>query len=224
MEITEKQKDSFYHNCLRRWTDNILTNRPINREEAKKAIQFAYEVINIPCPKIHFVSSPTQQQFKLKELSHKATNRDRKLAPNGILTVLGDKMRTSEVKEGEQIFHRYFSGQYDVVFTGMMLRAIPETIKAELKREKVYFAEELSQIFLEATRGITYLEDELIECAWLHFAVNVLKINYPVGTVEAYQGLLKSCGLSYYLRDNLVVCDRPKKISREEVLKIDFTD
>lgn len=109
-------------------------------------------------------------------------------------------MRTPEIREGEQIFQRYFSGNYHVVSVDLRLRAIPETIKTELKRKRVYFAEELSQLYPEVTNGITYLENEIHECAWLHFAVNVLKIDYPVGTVEAYQGLLKSCGLSYYFK------------------------
>ncbi len=220
MQLHPEQKHLFY-DYLRRWNDIVLSTRPINQVEAQKAIEYAYEVINLPCPEIYFVNSPQEQQLKLRELSF--ILKDRKpIHVRRILSALGDEMWTSVIREGENLRDINYSNDIYFYRSKTALRTYCETIKNQLKQGGAFFAEEISQSFPEVTDGISYMENETIECAWIDFAIKVLNLQYPPEVAKAYQELIKHCGLSYHLRDSFVVCDRPKKLEINESMLVDI--
>ena len=219
MQVQTAQKHLFY-DYLNKWNNIVLSTKPKHRLKAQRAIEYAYEVINLPCPVIYFASSPKEQQLKLRELS--LVSRDRQLLRPSILVALWDAMRTPEVNEGYKLFDHQFSNDRQVYSSKIALRGFAEALRTQLRQEGMYFAEEISSDYPEATTGITYFNDEVEECTWLDFAEKVLAIKYPPGVIKAFQGLIKYCGQSFHLRDSLVVCDRPKKLQFKESLLVDF--
>lgn len=219
MQVQTAQKHLFY-DYLKKWNNIVLSTAPIDRVKAQGAIEYAYEVINLPLPAIYFVSTPKEQQIKLQELS--LVSCDRQLLRPSILVALWDAMRTPEVNEGYALFDRQFSSDFQVNLSKNRLRGFAEAVRTQLRQEGMYFADEISSNYPEVGNGITYFNDEISESAWLDFAVNVLEIEYPPGVVKAFQGVIKHCGQSFHLRDSLVVCDRPKKLQLKESLLFDF--
>ena len=219
MHIHPEQKYLF-DDHLRRWHYNVITTRPVDRVEAQKAIEYAYKVVNMPCPEVHFVNNPQEQQLKLRELSLNIKDRNR-IHVRRILTALRDEIGASEIREGEILRDNTY--YRDILYdrTKTALHTYSQTIKSQLKQAGTYFAEEISQTFPEVTDGISYMENETIECAWIDFAIKVLNIQYPPEGVKALQGLIKNCGMSFHLRDNFVVCDRPRKLEIKESMLVD---
>lgn len=220
MDITLEQELTYY-SLINKWHSIITSTAPIDQSKALDAIYSAYKVANLPVPEIHFVSSPLAQKTKLKELAISAQSREL-ISPN-ILVALCDlllkvKGRVADLTENHSSLSHYIWTKYEEI------RSLVNAIETKLAWRSATYYDELILSFPEVSSGITYLEGEFIQCAWLEFAVNVLQWKYPSEAVKAYHGLIETCGLTRQLRNILVVCDRPTKLHLDAPLLVEFSD
>lgn len=198
-----------YYRYLAKWQTLVLSTEPVVPSQAKEAISYAYQIAELPLPEILFVASPRLQQFKLIDLFKFSSSRP--LIRPSILVALWDKLRTPVGKAAYEQKKNFPSGIYEVSLD-KSIRYFVEAIEQQLKKDKIDFSEEIRIIYPEVGNGINYCNQEAQECAWLEFAVEVLKANYPLDAVDAFLGLIRHCGLTLQFRNALIVSDRPRKI------------
>lgn len=198
-----------YYRYLAKWQTIVLSTDPVEPSQVKEAISYAYQIAELPLPEIFFVASPRLQQLKLIDLFKFSSSRP--LIRPSILVALWDKLRTPACKAAYDQQNNFPTGIYGETCENQ-IRYFSQVIRKQLKKEKLYFSEEISGIYSEVDNGIDYRNGEAQECAWLEFAVEVLKANYPLDAVDAFLGLIRHCGLTLQFRNSLIVSDRPRRI------------
>lgn len=173
-----------------KWRTLVFQNKPIHRQQARKAVKAAYATIGKKEPTVIFFDSPEAVWEKL--WNQLDSNLQRQLARQ-----LGAKLRRQLGAKLRNKLEKQINSQLDNQLSSELRRKLKNQIKGTLHRE-------LKQVIDKS------IQTEIWACdaSWFDFCISVLNCQHDKQTWKAFQSLILSCGWIFPYEKTCIICDR----------------
>ncbi len=204
-ELTSEQ-ESLISVYQEKWRAIALSTEPIDRQKAAEAIESVYTAIGERKPKILFSDSP---YAALKNFVVNPRRWQWQL-PNPLMTQLGKQLNRQLAPQlRDQLSSQLWGQLYSEL--SWLVYPLREQLRSHLK------------ILIDDC-----IEPMLWACSasWFDFCISVLNCQYDQGKWQAFESLVRNCGLIFLLENyedqlekiekTCLVCDRPIKVSFDD--------